>query len=84
MNIGTVRSNCELLGASSYGCVGCVVWYYGPRTMLHIWLIPALLIFAVAVGGFYLLIKFKGGSGVRTEGKTVVDKPMDDDNPPPG
>jgi len=52
--------------------------------MLHIWLIPALLIFAVAVGGFYLLIKFKGGSGVRTEGKTVVDKPMDDDNPPPG
>jgi len=43
--------------------------------MLHIWLIPALFILVALLGGFYLLIKFSGGSGVRTHGKTVVDKP---------
>ena len=51
--------------------------------MLHIWLIPMLLILAAVLGIFYLLIKFKGGSGVRSQGRTVVDKPQDEENLPP-
>ena len=52
--------------------------------MLHVWLIPALLVAATVVGAFYLLCKFSGGSGVRTEGRTVLHKPEDEENPPPG
>src|SRR5437773_2651369 len=52
-------------------------------TMLHIWLIPALVLLAVVLAGFYLVIRIQGGSGVRTNGRTVVDKPMDEDNLPP-
>ena len=48
--------------------------------MLHVWLIPVLLFFLAVLFCFYLLIKFRGGSGVRTTGRTLVDKP--DDNPP--
>lgn len=47
--------------------------------MLHIWLIPALVLLFLVLVGFYLLIKFRGGSGVRTDGRTLLDKP--DDNP---
>jgi len=32
-----------------------------------------------SLSAFYLVIKFKGGSGVRTEGRTLVHKPGDDD-----
>jgi len=49
--------------------------------MLHIWLIPVLLVFVVIIAAFYLLLKFKGGSGARTEGRTLVDKP-DEEAPP--
>lgn len=49
--------------------------------MLHVWLIPALIILALVLIGFYLIVKFRGGSGVRSEGRTVVDKP-DDEQPP--
>ena len=49
---------------------------------LHFWLIPALGVFAVAVGIFYLAIRLTGGSGIRTDGRTVIDKPVEDDNPP--
>ena len=49
--------------------------------MLHVWLIPALVILGVVLLGFYLIVRFKGGSGVRTDGRTMVDKP-DDENPP--
>ncbi len=49
--------------------------------MLHVWLIPALIIFALVVLGFYLLVRYQGGSGVRTEGRTLLDKP-EDENPP--
>ena len=52
--------------------------------MLHVWLIPAVVILVLALGIFYLAIRAKGGSGVRTEGRTVVDKPGEDDDPPPG
>ena len=51
--------------------------------MLHVWLIPALIVAAAIVGAFYLLVKYKGGTGVRTEGRTVVDKPVEEENPPP-
>ncbi len=51
--------------------------------MLHIWLIPALIILAALLAAFYLLLKFSGGSGTRTHGKTVVDKPQDEENLPP-
>ena len=43
--------------------------------MLHIWLIPALVVLLVILAGFYLLMVARGGSGVRTDGKTVVDRP---------
>jgi len=49
--------------------------------MLHVWLIPALLILVVVLVVFYLVIKNQGGSGARTEGRTLVDKP-DEENPP--
>ena len=51
--------------------------------MLHLWLIPALIILAVIVSIFYLTLRVKGGSGIRTEGRTVHDEPGDEDNPPP-
>ena len=51
--------------------------------MLHIWLIPALIILAVVLIGFYLILKFTGGPGVRTEGRTVVHKDVEEDSPPP-
>ena len=49
--------------------------------MLHVWLIPVLLILLAVLGIFYLVVKNHGGSGARTEGRTLVDKP-DEDNPP--
>lgn len=55
------------------------------RTMvLHFWLIPALIVLFLVLTGFYLIIKYKGGSGVRTDGRTVVDKPAEEDHLPPG
>jgi hypothetical protein len=49
--------------------------------MLDYWLIPALLVLMAVLWALYLLIKHKGGTGVRTDGRTLVDKP-DDENPP--
>lgn len=49
--------------------------------MLHLWLIPLLVALTVALWAFYVLMKHSGGSGVRTEGRTLVDKP-DEENPP--
>jgi hypothetical protein len=42
----------------------------------------AVLLAVLAV--FYLVLKRQGGTGVRTEGRTLMDKPVEDDNPPPG
>jgi magnesium-transporting ATPase (P-type) len=50
--------------------------------MLHVWLVPAMLLLSGAVWVFYLAMKFTGGSGVRTEGRTMVDKPVEEENPP--
>ena len=52
--------------------------------MLHVWLVPALAVLAATLCGFYLLIKYRGGGGVRTEGKIMVHKPAAEDDPPPG
>jgi hypothetical protein len=52
--------------------------------MLHVWLIPLLIILALAVWLFYLALRGKGGSGVRTDGRTVVDKPEAEEDLPPG
>ena len=49
--------------------------------MLHWWLIPLLALLGVVLWLFYALLKGTGGSGVRTEGRTLVDKP--DEEPPP-
>ena len=46
--------------------------------MLHVWLLPALFVLLLVVFGFYLLVRNQGNRGVRTDGKTVVDKPDDD------
>jgi hypothetical protein len=50
--------------------------------MLHWWLIPSLAVFWLVVWIFYFAIKHKGGSGVRSEGRTLVDKPADPEEPP--
>jgi hypothetical protein len=49
--------------------------------MLHVWLIPAALILVCVLVIFYLVIKNQGGTGARTEGRTVLDKP-DEESPP--
>ena len=46
---------------------------------LHFWLLPFLAILSVSVWVFYMAMKHTGGPGVRTEGRTVVDKPVDED-----
>ncbi len=43
--------------------------------VLHLWLIPAILILCLVVVAFYLVLKRRGGSGERTRGRTVFDKP---------
>ncbi len=51
--------------------------------MLHWWLLPALAVLVVVLWTFYLVLKSRGGSGVRTEGKTVLDKPTEEHDLPP-
>ena len=41
------------------------------------------MILVLAVWLFYLGLRAKGGSGVRTDGRTIVDKPGPDEDPPP-
>jgi len=42
-----------------------------------------MAVLAVVICAFYFLVKYTGGSGARTEGKTVVDKPGEESDPPP-
>jgi len=35
----------------------------------------------VILWAFYMVVRHQGGTGVRTEGRTLVDKP-DEENPP--
>ena len=60
-----------------------VVYYIKGLRMLHIWLIPCLVILVAVLLGFYLVVRFKGGSGVRSEGRTLLDKPAPEQDLPP-
>jgi hypothetical protein len=51
--------------------------------MLHVWLIPACAILLVGIAAFYLVLKARGGSGVRTDGRTVMDKADTQEDAPP-
>jgi hypothetical protein len=51
--------------------------------VLHVWLIPALAVLVLVLVGFYLLVRSQGGAGVRTSGRTLMDRPDDSDSPPP-
>ena len=51
--------------------------------MLDVWLIPALIVLAVVILSFFLVIRTHGGTGVRTDGRTIVHKPMQEDDLPP-
>ncbi len=46
--------------------------------MLHVWLIPVLVALIVILAIFYLVVRNAGGSGARTPGRTLVDKPDED------
>lgn len=50
--------------------------------VLHFWLIPAILIWFFLLWVFYILIKRSGGSGTRSEGRTVLDKSVQEEDPP--
>ena len=51
--------------------------------MLHLWLIPLIVLLAFIVFILYMAVRAKGGTGVRTEGRTLHHEPRDEDNPPP-
>jgi hypothetical protein len=51
--------------------------------MLHLWLIPALVLLIVLVGVFYFALRSKGGTGVRIDGRIVLDKPEPEEDMPP-
>ena len=46
---------------------------------LEFWLIPTLALLILAVAGFCLAMKYVGGRGVRGDGRTVLDKPVQED-----
>jgi len=39
------------------------------------WLVPTILVIALGTLIFYFAVRNREGAGVRTEGRTVVDKP---------
>jgi hypothetical protein len=43
---------------------------------MEFWLIPVLAMLVAGVTIFYLIIRHRGGSGVRGDGVTAVDKPV--------
>jgi hypothetical protein len=49
--------------------------------MLDWWLFPLLVVLVAVLWVFYTVMKHHGGAGIRTEGRTLVDKP-EDDGPP--
>ena len=50
--------------------------------VLHWWLIPVLALLAAGVIAFYISVRLTGGTGTRTDGQTLVDKPEDEDSTP--
>jgi len=49
--------------------------------MLDWWLFPLLFALGVLLWAFYMVMRNRGGAGVRTDGRTLVDKP-DVEEPP--
>ena len=47
--------------------------------VLHLWLIPALALLGACVFAFYISVRISGGSGQRTDGRTLVHKADDED-----
>ncbi|HWC61201.1 MAG TPA: hypothetical protein VHC44_16015 [Verrucomicrobiae bacterium] len=47
---------------------------------MEFWLIPVLAMLVAGVVIFYLIIRHNGGSGARTDGQTVIDKPSTEPN----
>jgi cytochrome c-type biogenesis protein CcmH/NrfF len=45
--------------------------------MTYLWVIPTVLVIALLVWIFWAVVKRKGGSGVRREGRTVFDSESD-------
>ncbi len=52
--------------------------------MLHVWLIPLLVLMFLLLVGLFLVVKAKGGTGVRSSGRTVTDHPQAEEDLPPG
>ncbi len=51
--------------------------------MLHVWLIPALVVLLLIVFAFYVVVKNRGGTGARTDGRTLMDRSGADEDLPP-
>jgi hypothetical protein len=49
--------------------------------MLHLWLVPLLLLLLAVVVFFYMILRFFGGTGIRTDGQAVVDKDHEEESP---
>jgi cytochrome c-type biogenesis protein CcmH/NrfF len=47
---------------------------------MEFWLIPVLAMVVAGVVIFYMVIRREGGSGARSDGQTVVDKPANEPN----
>jgi hypothetical protein len=51
--------------------------------MLDIWLIPVFAVFVIVLFGLYLMMRFRGGTCQRTDGKTVLHKHVPEEDMPP-
>jgi hypothetical protein len=45
---------------------------------MEFWLIPVLAMLVAGVAIFYMVIRNQGGSGARSDGHTIVDKPANE------
>jgi hypothetical protein len=45
---------------------------------MEFWLIPVVAMVVAGVAIFYLMIRNQGGSGARTDGQKMVDKPTNE------
>lgn len=46
------------------------------------WVVPFIAVLVIAAAIFYFAVKNRTGAGIRTQGRTLFDKPDDDDNQP--
>jgi hypothetical protein len=50
---------------------------------LHFWLIPLLALAVIAIAVFYAVVSRTGGDGTRGSGRTMVDKPEQEEKEKP-